>query len=207
MRRSRFLLGCVTALGLALPGFSGPLPAVEAGGAEVPPGVPDAKTKKAIDAAVEKGAEWLRGQQLADGSFGGIGTTAGVRFEIGHTALMGLALLAANEGKPDPAVDKALAYCRAKDAATGGARTTYDTGVLLMFATEYHRSGAAKNSPKKGSSRPKKDAKDAKAADGCNLPEDVRFWVQVLVDHLSKTRKEPGTWGYPTLHSRSRSRR
>jgi hypothetical protein len=199
MRRVRPLLGCVTALAVLLLGAADGLRgrgAAEAGGAEVPPGVPDEKTKKAIDAAVEKGAAWLRGQQAPDGSFGGITTKAGVRFEIGLTSLVGLALLAESEGKPDPAADRALAYCRTTDLARAMGRATYDTGVLLMFATEHVRSRPAQDPPRKGG-RARKEDKDAKDADACRLPDDVRVWVQALVEHLVASRKEPGTWGYP----------
>jgi hypothetical protein len=195
MRRCAPLLGRVTALCLALLAPGRP---AAAGPEVLPPGVPDAKMQKAIDAAVAKGAAWLRSQQSADGTFGGIVTKTGVRFEIGHSALMGLALLAAAEGKPDPAVDRALEFCRAKDLQYASGRTTYDTGVLLMFATEYHRARAPKPPPpKKGRTREGKDGKDGKDGGPCGLPEDVRPWIQTLVDHLVSTRKEPGTWGYP----------
>jgi hypothetical protein len=175
----------------------------------LPPGTPDAKMQAAIDAAVEKGADWLRKEQAKhqpnDGSWGGVVMTAGTWYEIGLTALLALALLAAGDRPGDEAVDQALAFCKEKDASrvrTGG-RTTYDSGTLLLFVTEYYRpddgekkgKGKGKNKPRPGD-KPK-DKKKGEAVNPCALPEDARPWVESLVGALVGMRKPVGLWAYP----------
>jgi hypothetical protein len=165
------------------------------GGGTKDPGVPDPAFQKEIDAAVKKGAVWLRSQQQDSGSFGGIATNQGVHFEIGTTALVALALLAAGDTPGDKAVDAALAFAKGKDdlRSSTGARTTYDTGVLLMFLTEYHLAAKGKHHGRGGG----RGAKGAESA--CNLPEDAKRWVQSLADSLVNSRQEAKgyLWGYP----------
>jgi hypothetical protein len=113
------------------------------------------------------------------------------RYEIGSSALAGLALLAAGDTKGTPVVDRIMAVCRSKDAslAPSGSRTTYDTGVLLMFVVEYYR-GKAEAPPRGGTreSRPKNP---------CALPDDVKAWVQDMADWLVGKQQQNGGWGYP----------
>ena len=89
---------------------------------------------------MDTGAAWLASKQGPNGSFGGV-ARGQIHYEIGTTALAGLALLAAGAKKGDAIVDRALAFVKEKDAINGpsGSRTTYDTGILLMFLTDYYR--------------------------------------------------------------------
>jgi hypothetical protein len=160
------------------------------------PGVPDKALQKAIDAAIAKGADYLRSIQQQSGAIGSVvhRGAAGSHFGIGSTALGGLALLAAGEKKGDDAVDRAMEYCRDKDKfmAGGGSRTTYDTGTLLMFvAAYYHGEGEVK----KG--RPRKTVTAKDRGNPCHFPEDVRAWVREMAMWLISSQETSGGFGYP----------
>jgi len=192
MRAPRWpLLACLL-LGALLWG-----PRAEAGPTPKPgdPGVPDKELQKAIDAAVEKGAAWLRAQQKSNGLLGGgVQHAKGRFYTIGTTALAGLALLAAGDKQGDPVVDKAMEYCRKLDQTqgAGGGRTTYDTGTLLMFAVEYYRVPETEGANKKKHSMTKKEA-----GDPCHLPPDVLPWIKDMAMFLVNSQEGTGDWGYP----------
>ena len=194
-----------------------PLSPTEAGPPKGAPGVPDRKLQKAIDRAIARGAEFLRAQQNEHtGKIGSVFHQKAENYPIGSTALAGLALLAAGDqamhlakgvkvkrkgrgraaaNEPVPgAVDKALNYCRHQDKLRGqaGSRTTYDTGVLLMFAAEYYHPHTGK---KPGS---KKHTVTKKARNNpCKLPEDASAWIRNMKDWLIKAQETEGGWGYP----------
>jgi len=154
-----------------------------------PPITPE--QQKQIDAAIDKGAKWLKAQRKPDGLFGGIVVNDREDYTIGLSALCGLALLAAGESKKDAGMMKTLDACKAKDAfmAGGGARTTYDTGVLLMFVTEMYR-------PEQKKEKEDRYAKPRK--DPCGLPKDISAWVQEMAGWLVSVQlDEGGWWRYP----------
>ena len=188
-----------------------PTPA-RAGGPKGAPGVPDKKLKKAIEEAIEKGAAFLRSQQKEfTGQIGSVTHEGKAHYEIGTTALAGLALLAAGDQpahlrKPKKKkrkgeeaeveklhVDKAFDYCRKKDteASQGTARTTYNTGTLLMFVTEYYRV-VDKKKKKRGRTVTKEQARNP-----CSLPPDVVLWIKDMAMFLVNTQEEAGGFGYP----------
>ena len=185
-----------TLLLLALLSLTG-LAAPEAGAKDPPaakqePGVPDAALQAAIDAAIDKGAAWIRSQQKSNGSFGGLLARGQTQYEIGTTALCGLALLAAGDERGDESVDKVFHYIQTRDTALGqaGTRSTYDAGTLLMFVTAYFRGKSEEDS---GSTRPGRSR-----GNPCDMPDDVKQWLQEVVDWLVRVRKPAtSTWGYP----------
>lgn len=161
--------------------------------AEVLPGVPDPELQKAINRAIDHGAAWLEGEQKGNGALGGVVARGTVHHEIGTTALAGLALLAAGRERGDASVDRIYEYVYAKDQlhAQSGGRSTYDTGILLMFVTDYWR-GKPEPEPK-GRTRPGRRHKNP-----CNLPPEILQWVQKLANWLVRVRKTAtSTWGYP----------
>ncbi len=160
------------------------------------PGVPDPELQAAINAAIDRGAAWLRSQQKANGAFAPVTVHASVHFEIGASALCGLALLASGDLPGTASVDRVMELCRGKDQALGptGGRTTYDTGVLIMFVTEYYRLKAPPAKPEKGHTR--QGGKGSK--NPCALPPDVLAWVQDMASWLASVQKDTGGWGYPT---------
>lgn len=162
------------------------------------PGVPDAALQKQIDEAIDKGAAWLRARQKDSGLIGAVSHQGNLHYEIGTTALAGLALLAAGDEPGSAAVDKALAYCKSKDLVRGqsGARTTYDTGTLLMFVTEYYRP-RGKEQRGAGKERYAKPAKGKGGRGPCALPEDAFAWVRDMAQWLARQQQAAGGWGYP----------
>ena len=157
------------------------------------PGVPDAALQAAINAAIDKGAAWLRSQQKSSGWMAPVVQRGESRYEIGSSALAGLALLAAGDRPGSGVVDRIMDVCRAKDKtlAPSGSRTTYDAGVLIMFVTEYYRS-RAEVPAEKGHTRESRPIKNP-----CALPEDVRLWVQEMATWLVEKQQDSGGWGYP----------
>lgn len=157
------------------------------------PGVPDKALQKQIDAAIKNGAKFLRSEQKAGGQIGSVTHSGEVFYQIGTTALAGLALLAAGEKPGDAGVDNVLKYCKAKDAkAKGGGRTTYDTAVLLMFVTKYYRPAE-----KKGKKGRHNTVESKKKGGPCQLPPDVAAWVREMGLWLANNQKQTGGWGYP----------
>ncbi len=148
--------------------------------------------QKQINAAIDKGAKWLKAQRKADGLFGGVIVNDREDYTIGLSALCSLALLASGESKKDAGLLKTLDALKAKDAfmAGGGARTTYDTGVLLMFVTEMYRPEMKEEKKDRYATKPKKDP--------CGLPKDVAAWVQEMAGWLVSVQlDEGGWWRYP----------
>jgi hypothetical protein len=192
--RPWLLLGLL-ALAFPLPARGGdtpPGPAAHAPGAAAP-GVPDKELQARIDAAIERGAAWLRSQQKANGSIGGIQVQGQTQYTMGSTALAGLALLAAGATRDDEAIQHVQAYLKEQDdlRAGAGSRTTYDTGTLLMFLTAYYR-------PIDADLGPGHTVTGHGRGNPCDLPPDVRRWVQDLVSWLVSVRKPATcTWGYP----------
>ena len=184
-----------------------PAPA-QAGPPKGAPGVPDKALQKAIDAAIEKGAAFLRAQQEQNGRIGQITHEGKAHYQIGTTALAGLALLAAGDqpahlrqkkGKKAPVaekieVDRAMDFCRKQDdmAQKGTARTTYNTGTLLMFVSEYYKPQFDKKGRRVKHTVTKKEKDNP-----CKLPEDVSKWIRDMAMWLVSKQEEAGGWGYP----------
>lgn len=187
MRHLCTLTTAVCLLSLALAGTA-------AGGDAQRPGVPDEALQKAIDEAIQRGADYLRSVQKDSGMIGGATHRKGFQYEIGTTALAGLALLAAGEKQGDDAVDRAMAYCRRKDTLRGGAgtRTTYDTGTLLMFVAAYYRGPEEHGKGPGGGTVTARDR-----GNPCKFPEDVRKWVADMAMWLVSVQEADGGWGYP----------
>ncbi len=157
------------------------------------PGVPSPELQKAIDKAIDTGVEWLKGEQSPNGALGGVTASGDIHHEIGTGALAGLALLAGGVARGESSVDTLYAYLVAKDKlfASAGGRSTYDTGILLMFLTAYWRGEEPKaEGPRTRPGRPAKNP--------CELPADAKRWLQELTNWLVRVRKPAtATWGYP----------
>lgn len=78
-----------------------------------------------IDAAIDKGVDYLRQKQFPDGSWG-----FGGGHEVGFAALCGLTLLECKAPAKDPAVQKAAAFVRAKAASL---EKNYDVNAVILF--------------------------------------------------------------------------
>lgn len=201
------LLALLGSLPGAHPGSTGGL--AQAGPAKGTPGVPDKKLQQAIDEAIRKGAVFLRGEQSRDGRIASVAHGKDQLYEIGATALAGLALLAAGDKaavrKPREtdeqyqkrmgAVDKAMAFCRKKDIWRRGGKqgTTYDTGTLLMFLAEYHNPQFDKKGRRKRGRKKKKKG----SPNPCGLTDEARRGAKDMARWLIAKQESVGGWGYP----------
>jgi hypothetical protein len=172
---------------------------------EVKFGVPDAALQEQINRAIDRGAAWLKAQQKPNGAFAPVVVHTQAHYQMGASALCGLALLASGEvpqwrairdGKKDArpgAVDAIMAFCRGRDTelAPSGSRTTYESGALLMFITEYYREPPVEVKPK-GHTQQSPGGKNP-----CNLPPEILNWLQDITTWLAGVQKETGGFGYP----------
>jgi len=157
------------------------------------PGKPDPELQKAIDQAIEKGADWLRDEQKASGAFLAITKDGKGHHSLGVAALVGLALLAAGDQRGDEVVDLIYRYAQARDKkfVGGSGRATYDAGILLMFITAYWRGPVQEEHT--GHSRPGRRHRNP-----CDLPPEAMEWVKDLADWLRRrSQAKTMTWGYP----------
>jgi hypothetical protein len=154
---------------------------------------PTPELQKQINEAIDRGQVWLRSQQKPDGSFQPLTVMGQAAYQVGVTALMGLALIAAGEPKKGPVLQKALAYLKETDLkrdGPSGARSTYGTGVLIMFLTEMYR---PEEKPEEKAGRYAK----AKVKDPCKLPPEIAAWIQELASWLVDVQMQDGWWRYP----------
>lgn len=165
-------------------------------------GVPDSALQEAINAAIDKGAAFLRSQQKPNGAYAPVVVHTQAVYQIGCSALCGLALLACGDPPmwrspkkpPVPeAVDRVMAFVKEIDLKNGamGARTTYEAGSLAMFVTEYYRMPPVEVKPQ-GHTQQTPGSKNP-----CNLPPDAMAWLQDLATWLCQVQKDTGGWGYP----------
>ena len=183
------LLALVLLLGV----LHGPVTAEEEEGEVRKPGVPDPELQAAIDKAIDTGVEWLKGEQSANGAFGGVNSKGTLHYEMGTTAIAALALLAGGVARGEPAVDRAYQYLVEKDKVhgSGGGRATYDAGLLLMYVTAYWRGEESEQAGR--GRRPGRGEKNP-----CNLPAEAQRRIQDVASFLIRVRKPAtSTWGYP----------
>jgi hypothetical protein len=123
----RWIIGAGILAALAA-GLGGTAPAADAG--------PDPKDVKAV---IDKGVEFLRARQAADGSFSAQRTGPGV------TALVVAALLENGYSADDPMVNKALGYLEKSVKKDGGiyakGLANYTTSVALMAFKDANKGG------------------------------------------------------------------
>jgi hypothetical protein len=145
---------------------------------------PTQEQDRQVKKAVEKGVAWLKKQRNSDGSFNPLDFDGKPQYELGMTALCGLALLAGGEDPDGPDMQAIYDYVKAREAIEKqGSRTTYSTACVIMFLTERYR-------PKKV------DNRYARKND-CNLPKDVADWIQEMANWLASVQLEDGWWRYP----------
>jgi hypothetical protein len=87
---------------------------------------PSHPEQKRINAAIEKGVAFVRGQQASSGSW--IGGNRG--HSVGYAALPGLTLLECGAKADDPVVQKAAKFVRTNTASL---ENTYDLALAILF--------------------------------------------------------------------------
>jgi len=184
--RLLLLCGLLAAVGAAA------RPCAARGGAEKPPKpleIPNEaypeEFRKRVNAAVDRGVEYLMGKQAVDGSWPANKNLLDHR--MGHTALMTLACLKGGITIRDPQIRRAFSYLR-----TQPLEKVYDVGVLLMALHALH-------APLEGTQVEQVDKYGRrKIEDPCltSMPKEDRAWMQRCVDFLLK-HQEGGHWRYP----------
>jgi hypothetical protein len=136
----------------------------------------DAKLRKLVGEAIDRGAGWLRKQQREDGSFPSLYDQS---YPMGGTALAILALLHSGEKPTSEVTGKAFALLRSRYAQQKDGRLrTYSIGVTVMALVEYgRRLGATKG--------------------GFFLERKDLEWLREMTRWLISTQKPSGAWHYP----------
>lgn len=94
--------------------------------AVLPAGAEDDK----VDAAIRRGAAWLRSQQAGDGSWGGLAGGRGLyRYPAGPTSLALFALLASGVPPDDPQIKRGFDYVQSYYRVPG---STYEIAFLML---------------------------------------------------------------------------
>ncbi|MEZ0231028.1 MAG: prenyltransferase/squalene oxidase repeat-containing protein [Planctomycetota bacterium] len=155
---------------------------------------PQTFNKKRL-AAIDKGVEWLKKQQAADGSFSfdkdkplGVG----IQMKPGCTSLCALALLKSGVGPGDPVIEKAFEYlCGLK-----GPDYVYSAGcILLAIEARHHWDPPSQaldpddfSTKEKGKGGPRKPANIS--------PRELEL-AEICKEYLVKQQTPNGSWTYP----------
>jgi hypothetical protein len=158
-----------------------------------------AEFRKNVDQAIDKGVEWLKKKQIADGSFGeSSGPTYGpgkaYPNKPGITAFALLALLKSDVPHNDPVITKGLAFLQEYVDKKSNLISNYDRGVILMALEAFHESGAAEALKKKGQKVSDRigDFKEPKYTPSGPIQAFIGNIVRALVEEQTKA----GGWRY-----------
>ncbi|TET36724.1 MAG: hypothetical protein E3J72_08175 [Planctomycetota bacterium] len=186
-------------------------------------GDPDAKSQSGlpakIDAAIKKGAEWLKARQQADGSFtmepAPFSCQGGYCFPSGATALCLFALLKCGVKPNDPSITKGFNYIRnfrskwARSQKDNDAKydTIYSCATIVLALEALHTVPLPiKKKGKKGEVKrdkwstysPPKEEKKAKMP-RWNTPQGQadKKLIKEYIDWICNHREDDGRWRYP----------
>lgn len=159
-----------------------------------------------VNAAIDRGMAWLRGQQRNDGSYPGFADALKPReynpMDVGLNALVMLTLAHGNAKPDEDAVKKCLRFCQFHYAGGNGSwnlkgngKVTVYTAATLILALDalfrgVEEKDAAPKRDRYGNLEPAKSQK-------CKYPEAIRKWIQELVEFLVGCQVETGGWRYP----------
>jgi hypothetical protein len=147
-----------------------------------------------IDKAIDTGAEYLKKQQAADGSWDmGPEDIAMHAFKnhmgpqrLGHTALNVLALLVADVNPDDASIARAFKYLSDHKSEFGH---TYNCGLTLMAIESHAEKRMMREAAKPGFKRDKASAFK-------KLPREERELAEELTKRLALGQNADGSWGY-----------
>lgn len=147
----------------------------------------DLKTNHdAIQKAIQKGVEWLKSKQEANGSYVDRGGSFAREFPTGSTALCAMALLHSGVKSDDPVIAKAFQYMKAQPF-----KSVYDVSTVVMaFETKY----LPLEKMEDVQSFTEEEAE--KAVQAAIHPED-KAYVEKCAKWLLSHQTKYGTWGYP----------
>lgn len=149
------------------------------------PGPAGAVDGPAVNAAVEKGATWLRGQQQPDGSFRG--HWHGQGYKAGETALALLTLLKCGAQPADPAVERGFHWLLEQPL-----QRTYEVSVAILALEARYTPDAQASLESEDPLASQIKRRFGKAA----APRD-RQWLAQAVQFLVTHQDAGGSWKYP----------
>ncbi|HEU4395254.1 MAG TPA: hypothetical protein VFS92_06785 [Planctomycetota bacterium] len=169
--------------GVAILGIGGAASA-EDDDSPLPPGGPrrTPQFQARVDLAIERGVEWLRSVQGADGTFtwdafgGGRGAKA---YAFGTTSLGVHTLRSCGAAANDPAVASGVARMRML-WGSGHGQSTYEAALGLLALEALHAA------PSKGARRP----------NAGGIPDNDRAWARSMAGFLVRCQSSNGSFGY-----------
>ena len=165
----------------------------------------EAKFAEEVNAAIKRGAAWLKSQQRKGGDYPGfsdpkVPNTFNI-MDVGVNALVILTLSHCGVPAKDDTIDKTFKFCKFHYAGGNGSwnlkgtdKLTIYTAATLIMALDAAYRGVPKQKPLKkdryGNVKPPKPTK-------CKYPTWVRKWIQELVAFIVKSQHPSGGWRYP----------
>jgi A-macroglobulin complement component len=158
-----------------------------------------AELKERVDQAIDKGVEWLKKQQKAEGSFG---ESSGPTYAPGQayhnkpgiTAFSLLALLKSDVPHNDPVISKGLAFLQDYVGKKGNLISNYDRGAILMALEAFHEAAVADALKKRGQKTSERvgDFKEPKYTPS----GPMMGFIGGLVKDLMEEQTPAGGWRY-----------
>jgi hypothetical protein len=165
----------------------------------------EARFATEVNAAIERGAAWLKATQLKGGNYPAFSDPKVPNvfniMDVGVNALVVLTLSHCGLPAKDDAIDKCFKFCKFHYAGGNGSwnlkgtnKLSIYTAATLILALDAAYRGVPKMKPIKkdryGNLKPPKPAK-------CQYPTWVRKWIQELVAFIVKNQHPSGGWRYP----------
>jgi hypothetical protein len=149
-----------------------------------------------VEAAVKKGAEFLKSQQAADGSWKGMRLSTA--YPEGVTALCGYALVKTGEPVNSDCIQKALAYLKNTQF-----KTVYSVSTLIMFLSALAQPPPATEEAEEMLKDPEKrrttvfePEEKRRAKQFKKLPDWIQNWLKSAVEWLI-SKQVNNIWRYP----------
>jgi hypothetical protein len=132
--------------------------------------------QKDVDAAIDKGVAYLKGQQRDDGTY-----PPHREWSYGTTALCAFTLVSCGVARSDPTVEKTLAWMVARTP-----NSNYERAIALMTLDRAYAPPGELARAHRG------QVKEFKR----DLPPDRLAWCRQVAAAIEKHATRPGSWGY-----------
>jgi hypothetical protein len=158
-----------------------------------------------VNAAIDRGITWLKGQQKGDGSYPGFADHLLPRqynaMDVGLNALVMLTLAHGGVTAEDDAVKKCMRFCQFHYAGGNGSwnlkgngKVTVYTAATVILALDALYRGVT---PAVAAKRDRYGAVEPPKPSKCKYPDWVKKWIVELTDMIVKWQVATGGWRYP----------
>jgi hypothetical protein len=171
------------------------------------PAQADPAFEERVNAAIERGAKWLAGQQKSDGSYPGFGDRLPPNtynpMDVGLNALVVHTLAHCGFPAESDAIEKCLQFCRFHYAGGKGSWNLKGNGKVMVYtaATLIMALDALHARPEDRDVRIQRDRYGnpiPPKRPRCRIPTRDRKWIEELVDLIVRAQVKPaGGWRYP----------